>query len=121
MTNTENPIRDKSYKFAKDIVTVYKALTVEKKEFVLSKQLIRSGTSIGANVQEAIGGQSSKDFKHKMAIAYREALETEYWLKLLRDTGYLTEVQADPLLDRVLELLKMLGKIQQTMKAKDAH
>jgi four helix bundle protein len=56
-----------------------------------------------------------------MAIAYKEALETEYWLKLLRDTGYLTEVQADPLLDRVLELLKMLGKIQQTMKAKDAH
>jgi len=74
----ENPVRDKSYKFALRVVKLYKYLCEEKKEYVLSKQLLRSGASIGANVEEGLGGQPRKDFNAKMAIAYKEARETEY-------------------------------------------
>lgn len=80
---TDNIIRDKSFAFAIRVVNLYKYLCEEKKEFVLSKQLLRSGTSVGANVEEAIGGQSDKDFVSKLSIAYKEAREIIYWLKLL--------------------------------------
>jgi four helix bundle protein len=84
-----NIIKEKSYAFAIRIVKCYKHLCTNEKEFVLSKQLVRSGTSIGANVEEAIGGQSEKDFISKMTIAYKETRETNFWLRLLRDTDFL--------------------------------
>jgi len=87
----ENVIQQKSYAFALRIIQLYRYLAQEKKEFVLAKQILRSGTAIGANVEEAIGAQSKKDFLSKMAIAYKEARETKYWLRLLKDTKYLPE------------------------------
>tara|TARA_R110001592_G_scaffold141264_2_gene362673 strand:- start:357 stop:590 length:234 start_codon:yes stop_codon:yes gene_type:complete len=74
-----------------------KFLQAEKKEYILSKQLVRSGTSIGANIEEAIGGQSKKDFFAKLTISYKEARETKYWIRLLTDTTYLTKEQTEPL------------------------
>ena len=81
-----------------------------------SKQLVRSGTSIGANIEEAIGGQSKKDFFAKLTIAYKEARETYYWTRLLKDTDYLSEKQSNSLLADVEEILKILDSIQKTVK-----
>ena len=86
-----NIILKESYAFAVRIVKLYLYLYKEKKEFVLSKQILRSGTSIGANAEEAVGGISKKDFWAKMSIAYKEARETEYWLRLLNDTDILDD------------------------------
>ena len=83
---------------------------------MLSKQLLRSGTSIGANIEEAIGGQSRKDFFAKLAISYKEARETHYWLRLLRDTDFLTFEQSVSLLADTEELLKIIGSIQKTIR-----
>lgn len=116
----DNIIQDKSFAFAIRIVNLYKYLTEEKKEFVLSKQLLRSGTSIGANVEESIGGVSEKDFLHKLTIAYKEARETIYWLKLLQATDYLTEVEFDSLHYNAEELCKIIGKIQTTLKNRNS-
>jgi four helix bundle protein len=91
-------------------------LAEQQKEFVLSKQVLRSGTSIGANVEEAIGGQSRRDFLSKCSIAYKEARETRYWLRLLRDTDYLTPQQAESLLTDVDEILRILTSIIKTTK-----
>ncbi|MGE3801843.1 MAG: four helix bundle protein [Candidatus Kapaibacterium sp.] len=115
---SENPIQTKSYAFALRIVRLYRYLCVEKKEFVLSKQVLRSGTSIGANVEEAIGGQSSKDFVSKMSIAYKEARETHYWLRLLRDSGILDSNHSASLLEECEELLKLSGSIIKTTRGK---
>jgi len=114
----DNIVQEKSYQFAVRIVKLYKYLCEEKKEYTLSKQLLRSGTSIGANIEEAIGGQSEKDFFAKLTIAYKEARETHYWLRLLTDTAYLTNNESESLLADVDELLKIIGSIQKTMKAK---
>ena len=111
-----NIVKDKSFAFAIRIVSLYKFLTDEKKEFVLSKQMLRSGTSIGANVEEAIGGQSKADFLSKLSIAYKEARETLYWIKLLKETEYLTLEMADSLLNDTDEICRIIGKIQITMK-----
>jgi four helix bundle protein len=111
-----NIIQQKSFSFAIRIVNLYKYLTTEKKEFVLSKQLLRSGTSIGANVEESIGGQSEKDFLSKLSIAYKEARESMYWLKLLQATDYLNPEQAESLLADSEEICKIIGKIQITIK-----
>ncbi len=100
---------------------MFRYLTEEKKEFVLSKQVLRSGTSIGANVEEAIGAQSEKDFMMKLTIAYKEARETHYWLRLLRDTGYLERQSAENILSDCSELLKIIGSIQCTMKNKSSN
>jgi four helix bundle protein len=81
----DNVVQKKSYAFAVRIVKVYQHLAESKREYVLSKQLLRSGTSIGANVEEAIGGQSGKDFYAKLNISYKEARESHYWIRLLRD------------------------------------
>ena len=113
----DNIIKDKSYQFALRIIGLYKHLTDNKKEYVLAKQILRSGTSIGANVEEALGGQSKKDFLSKMAIAYKEARETHYWLRLLKDSKYLEEKIADSLLNDCDELLKIIGSIQKTTKS----
>ena len=116
----DNPVREKSYAFSLSIMKVYRHLREEKKEFVLSKQVVRSGTSIGANVEEAIGGQSTKDFISKMSIAYKEARETHYWLRLLRDSGILTPAQINPIVADCEELLKLSGSITKTMRQKEA-
>ncbi|MCH8872595.1 four helix bundle protein [candidate division KSB1 bacterium] len=112
----ENPARDKSYDFALRIIELYKYLIEEKKEYVLSKQILRSGTSIGANVEEAIGGQSRKDFLAKISIAYKETRESHYWLRLLSDSSFLDKEVAQSLLGDCEELLKILGSIQKTVK-----
>jgi four helix bundle protein len=112
----ENIIQIKSYDFAVQIVKLYRILIDEKREYVLSKQLLRSGTSIGANVEEAIGGQSKKDFFAKLSIAYKEARETHYWIRLLRDTNYLTLEESNLYLDKAEELLKIIGTIQKTIR-----
>lgn len=114
----DNIIQQKSFAFAIRIVNLYKFLTIEKKEFVLSKQLLRSGTSVGANIEESIGGQSDKDFLSKISIAYKEARESMYWLKLLHATDYLTNEQAESLLSDAEEICRIIGKIQITLKNK---
>lgn len=115
----ENIVQIKSYAFAVRIVKVYQHLCEEKREYVLSKQLMRSGTSIGANIEEAIGGQSDKDFFSKLTIAYKEARETHYWIRLLKDTDYLSKSERESLLSDVNELLKIIGSIQNTLRAKN--
>ena len=115
-----NIVKEKSYKFAVRIVKLYKYLCDEKKEFVLSKQLLRSGTSIGANIEEAIGGQSDKDFFAKLTISYKEARETHYWLRLLKDTDYLTEQEFQSIIIDCEELLKIIGSIQKTIKSRNS-
>jgi four helix bundle protein len=112
----ENIIQQKSYAFAVEIIGLYKYLIGTRKEFVLSKQLLRSGTSIGANVEEALGGQSKNDFISKLSIAYKEARETKYWLSLLRESKYMTQEELAPVFDSCEEILKILGKIQKTSK-----
>ena len=113
----ENILLDKSFAFAIRVVKAYKYLVEEKKEFVLSKQFLRSGTSIGANAEESVGGQSKADFISKISIAYKEARETKYWIKLLKATEYFDEAQANSLLEDLEELLKIIGKIQITSKS----
>ncbi|MDO8658985.1 MAG: four helix bundle protein [Candidatus Parcubacteria bacterium] len=112
----ENLIQQKSYDFAVKIVNLYKYLIEIKKEFVLSKQLLRCGTSVGANVEEAIGGQSRNDFIAKLSIAYKEARETKYWLSLLKDTKYINQEEFSKIVEPCEEILRIIGKIQKTMK-----
>jgi TIGR02436 family protein len=109
----ESIIRDKSYSFALRIIKLYQYLTLssEHKEFVLSKQVLRSGTSIGANVKEAIRGQSKPDFRAKMSIALKEASETEYWLNLLYDSGYMDDKSFESIITDNVELIKILTSI----------
>lgn len=112
----DNAIQVKSFAFAVRSVNLYKYLIESKKEFVLSKQLLRSATSIGANVEEAIGAQSKADFLAKMGIAYKEARETHYWIRLLKETNFLNEKEAESVINDVDELLKIIGKIQVSTK-----
>ena len=111
---TDNIIADRSLDFAVRIVRLYKYLREEKQEFVLSKQLLRSGTSIGANVQEALRGQSRKDFVSKMNIALKEVAETEYWLELLCRTDYINKVEFDSVFKDCKEIAKILMSIVKT-------
>jgi len=104
----ENVILKKSKVFAIRIIRLYQYLNADKKEFVLSKQLLRSGTSIGANIREAHCGQSKKDFAHKMNIALKEAAETEYWLELLRETEYIEGSLFESIYKDCNELNKLL-------------
>ena len=109
-------LKDKSKAFAIRIVNLYKYLQNEKKEFVLSKQLLRCGTSIGANVHEAYFGQSKRDFISKMQIALKETAETQYWLELLTDTQFISQSESKSLLEECVELLKMLQSTVKTSK-----
>ncbi len=113
----ENVIKEKSFLFAIEIVSLYKIL-VERKEFVLSKQLLCSGTSIGANVRESEHAQSKADFIHKLSIALKEANETEYWLDLLHETKYLSQTEFENIKPSIIELLKLLTSIINTSKTK---
>ena len=115
----ENIIQEKSFKFALRIVNLYKYLVQNKKEFVLSKQLLRSGTSIGANIEEAIGGQSTKDFLSKFSIAYKEARETTYWILLLKEANYLNQDQSISILNDCEEIIKIITKILKSSKLKN--
>lgn len=105
----ENIIIDKTFKFSLDIISLYQKLQDEK-EFILSKQLLRSETSIGANVEEASAAQSKKDFINKMSIASKEARETKYWLKLL-DKSNLTKLNISPFLEEIEHIINILTKI----------
>ena len=107
----ENVIEKKSFSFAVRIVKLYRFMTKHEKEYVLSKQLLRCGTSIGANVSEAQRAQSMADFHAKMSIALKEANETLYWIELLFQTEYLSDRQYDSLKKDVLELLRILMSI----------
>ena len=108
---SENIIETKSFDFAVRIVGLYKHLTQEKKEFVMAKQLLRCGTSIGANVTEAEKGQSKADFNAKMNIAMKEANETYYWLRLLRRTDYLNEKEFLSMEKDIREILAIITAI----------
>jgi four helix bundle protein len=111
----DNIVLKKSFNFSLRIIKLYKFLR-SKNEFVISNQLLRSGTSIGANVEEAVGGVSKKDFINKITIAYKEARESSYWIKLLGASGYLNHAQYSSILSDCDELLKILGKIQISSK-----
>lgn len=113
----ESVLREKSYQFALRIIKLYQFIVSEKKEFVLSKQILRSGTSIGANVDEASQAQSKSDFVHKLSIAQKESFETDYRIRLLRDSNYLTETQADSMLNDCRELQKLITSSIKTVKA----
>ncbi len=109
-----NLMQDKSYNFAIKIVRLYQYLVREKKEYVLSKQILRCGTSIGVNIEEAIGGQSKKDFYTKITIAYKEARETYYWLRLLHDTNYIDEQTKNS--EKILYLYKTNKQFNNILK-----
>ena len=109
----DNPVRDQAYTFALDIIRLYQQLQ-DHREYVISKQLLRSGTSIGANVEEATAAESRRDFLHKMNIASKEARETNYWLRLLRDSKLVETVDIEPHLASSYELVKMLTAIVKT-------
>lgn len=107
-------VKEKSFDFAIRIVKLYKYLMDEKKEFVLSKQILRSGTSIGANINEAQQGQSKKDFLMKMNIALKECTETKYWIELLSATDYINQEQKESIIKDCIEMEKMLTSIVKT-------
>lgn len=111
----ESPIQRKSYAFSLSVINLYRKLQGQN-EFVLARQVLKSGTSIGANVEEAIGAQTQKDFYMKITIAFKEARETNYWLRLLRDSNYINKEESSKLLNDVTELLKLLVTIQKTVK-----
>ncbi len=118
----ESILKEKSYAFAVRVVKMYQFFILEKKEFVLIKQLLRSGTSIGANIAEAQGAVSQMDFSAKISIAYKETLETKYWLSLLKDTNFLSEREFTSLHTDADELAKMLFstlKSTQRVKSKE--
>jgi len=113
----ENIIQEKSFKFAIRIINCYRYLIDVKKEYILSKQILRSGTSIGANVEEAIGGQSEKDFVNKISIAYKESRETNYWLKLLKETNFIDTKMLTSINNDCEEIIKIITSIQKTIKS----
>ena len=114
----DNVIKTKSFLFAVRIVKLCKFLTENKKEFILSKQLLRSGTSIGANIREAEHAESKADFIHKLSISLKEANETEYWLDLLNKTEYLNSSEYISVQNDIKEILKLLTSIIKTSKQK---
>jgi four helix bundle protein len=114
----ENIIKTKSFDFSVKIVNLYKSISGQKKEFVLSRQLLRSGTSIGAMIREAEQAESKADFIHKMAIALKEANETDYWLDLLKETDYISTLEYNDIKVDIGDILKLLTKIIKTSKSK---
>jgi four helix bundle protein len=117
----ENILLSKSFSFAVRIVKLYKYLSNEKREFVLSKQLLRSGTAVGALIREAQNAESKKDFIHKLAIAQKECDETIYWLELLRETEYLNYSEFESVFLNAAELLKITKSSILTVKQKIHH
>ncbi len=116
MNEKKNPLKDKSFLFALRIIKLYKYLTEVKKEYVISKQLLRSGTSVGANIREAQNAQSKPDFIHKLSISQKECDETLYWMELLHQSEYLNETEFNAIYTEADELLKMLRSAIITSK-----
>lgn len=110
----KNIIQEKSFEFALEVIRLYKQLK-NQNEHVISKQLLRSGTSIGANVEEAIGAQSKKDFINKMSVAYKESRETHYWLRLIKESN-LADGDFNKYLEKAEELNKIISSILKTSK-----
>ncbi len=110
-----NIIKEKSFDLSKEIVFLYHFLIKEKQEYILSKQLLRAGTSVGANIAEGVAGQSRKDFCHCLNIACKEVRETFFWLSLLKETNYLTKEKVDPVLSRCDETIRILCSILKTV------
>jgi len=117
----DNIVENKSFAFAVRVVKLYQFLCEQKKEFVLSKQLIRSGTSVGAMVREAEHAETKNDFKHKMGIAQKEINETIYWLELLKETDYLTIEQFESINADAIEIIKLITSIIKSVKANINH
>lgn len=113
---SDSIVGQKAYDFAILIIQIYKELSSEKREFVLSKQLLRSGTSIGANINEAISSESKKDFVHKLSIALKESRETSYWLRLLSDSAFIEKDKFIIASDNCNQLIKLLNSIILTTK-----
>ena len=111
-----NLILEKSKAFALRVIKLYQFLSDEKKEFILSKQVLRSGTSVGANAKEAVNAQSKADFYAKMYIAYKEANETEYWLELLHESGFIEKNAFESIYSDCKEIIKILAAITKTQK-----
>jgi four helix bundle protein len=117
----EDIVKSKSFAFAVRVVKLYQYLCEQKKEIVLSKQLLRSGTSVGAMVREAEHAESKPDFKHKMAIAQKEINETIYWLELLKETDYLTAEQFESINTDAIEIIKLITAILKSTKSNINH
>ena len=115
--NNKNVIQEKTYNFALSIIDLYKKMKSQN-EYVLSKQMIRSGTSVGANVEEATAAQSRKDFISKMSIASKEARETNYWLRLLRDSKLIEDIDLSKLIKESQEIIAILTAIVKTSQSK---
>ena len=113
----ESVLKEKSFTFAIRVIKLAKFLREEKKEFILSKQIVRCGTSIGANIEEASGAQSNNDFIAKLHISLKEAKETHYWVRLLRDTDYISTEQAKSLIDDIDDIITILVKSLKTIKS----
>ena len=116
MSEIKSILEEKSFNFAIRIVNLNKYLIDKQREFVMSKQILRSGTSIGANISEALCAQSKKDFYAKMYIAYKESSETSYWIDMLHKNGYITDFQYESIRNDNLELIKILSAITKTQK-----
>ena len=114
----ENIIKDKSFNFALRIVKFYQFFTESKREYVLSKQLLRSATSVGAMIRESEHAESKADFIHKLSIALKEANESEYWIELLHKSNYIDDIQFKSLSDDLVEILKLLVSILKKLKGK---
>ena len=121
MNEKQNPLKDKSFQFALKIVKLYTFLSEQKREYVMSKQLLRSGTSIGANIREAQNAQSKADFIHKLSISQKECDETLYWLELLHQSDFLEEKEFTTIHGDANELLKMLRSSILTTKQNIHH
>jgi len=113
----ENIVKNKSFAFAVRVVNLYQFLCEQKKEYVLSKQLLRIGTSVGAMVREAEHAETKNDFKHKMGIAQKKINETIYWLELLRETDYLTAEQFESINNDAVEIIKLITAILKSAKS----
>ena len=113
-------VKNKSFQLAIRIVNLYKVLLSERKEFVMSKQLLRSGTSVGANVRESVNAQSTADFIYKLSISQKECDETLYWLELLKETDYITETEFTSMHNDATEILKIIRSIIITTKQKNS-
>lgn len=114
----DNVIKTKSFNFALRIIKLFQFLKDDKREYVLSKQLLRSGTAIGALIRESEQAESKRDFIHKLAIAQKEANETDYWLELLFQSNYLNEIQFQSIKSDIVEINKILASIIITSKQK---
>ena len=121
MCNEKSSVQSLSKSFALQIIRLYTHLASNKKEFVLSQQLLRSGTSIGANIKEAQFAQSKADFIAKMYIALKESGETDYWLELLHEAGYLTQKEFESIITPCQVIIRMLSAITKTARINKSH